>query len=129
MNLFVKIMCGKLADKYSLKYRQSVECFRRAAIRFHFLHYNMFNILCNIVLQVVKLNSKDSFKMPCKEDSTEQLLRRSGGWHPLGLEAPQILKGARAEPDTRANPTPNQEQGSSGSPSSTDISCQGAGLV
>lgn len=49
--LFVKIMCGKLADKYSLKYRQSVERFRRAAIKFNFLHYNTFNILCNIVLQ------------------------------------------------------------------------------
>lgn len=55
-------MCGKLADKHSLKYRQSVEWFRRAAIKFHFLYYHMFGILCNIVLQEKRYTVKIHWK-------------------------------------------------------------------
>lgn len=64
--------------------------------------------------KVVKLNSKDSFKMPCKEDGTEQLLGHTRAWDPLGPEAWGILQGSWAGPGTRAHPTPNQKQGSRG---------------
>lgn len=61
----------------------------------------------------IKLKSKGSSKMPCREEHTERLPGQSGGWGWGGRDCHQ---GGRAGTGARAHSSPSQERGSWGAP-------------